>query len=328
MALGIVVVSYGAGDALLACLGSLAGAARAPDAPEMRIVVVDNASPDDTVARLRDWAASPEGGTAPDLPHPVAPRPAATLRLAEDGTLPPATEGLALIEAGRNGGFAAGVNVGLRALSSEPSVEGFWLLNPDTVVPAKTPAGLIGAARDAGRYGAIGGRLLYLERPDTIQCDGGGRIAWRFGRIDHYNQHRPADAPAPGPLDYVSGAHMLVGRDFLSQAGEMPEDYFLYFEEMDWILRRGDLPLLWTPDAPVYHAAGGSIGSRGLTRGPSPLSAYWMARSRMRFVRRWRPAHLPGTAAYTALKAAQMARRGEGAAARATLRGLAGRPFR
>ncbi|MGR3540515.1 MAG: glycosyltransferase family 2 protein [Hasllibacter sp.] len=328
MAIGVVIVSYGAGEALQACLGSLAGAARAPGAPDMRVVVVDNASPDDTVARLREWAASGARRPAPALPHPVAPPPEGPIPLAEDGALPPATLGFALIEAGRNGGFAAGVNIGLRALESEPGIEAFWILNPDTVVPAATPAGLAAAAGSAGRYAAIGGRVLYLERPGTIQSDGGGRIAWRFGRVDPWHQHAPADMPAPGPLDYVSGAHMLVSRAFLDAAGPMPEDYFLYFEEVDWCLRRGRLPLVWTPDAPVYHAAGASIGSQGPARGPSPFSAYWMARSRMRFVRRWRPAALPSAAAYTALKAAQMARRGQHRAGRATLRGLAGRAFR
>ena len=97
---------------------------------------------------------------------------------------------------------------------------------------------------------------------------------------------------------------MFAGRAWLDEVGLMPEDYFLYFEEVDWCLRRGDLPLAWVPDAAVHHRIGGSIGSQGwkLDARPSELASYWMFRNRIRFVRRWFPLSLPGDLSLLALQ--------------------------
>ena len=337
--IGVVVVSYRAGEALLDCLESLLAAARGEGAPALRVLVVDNASPDGTLGRLEGWAS----GAVPwdagrDLPF--APRPRGPVRidardLGADGRhehLGTAAEGVVgFLQTGANGGFAAGVNRGLETFRAMPEVEFFWILNPDAMCEAGTPAALVRAARRAeagGGFAVIGGRTFYTDPPLMIQSDG-GRVDLATGRLLPFNlgaTGREVPGPGPGELEYVAGCHMLASRAFLDRAGLMPEDYFLYYEEVDWCLRRGELPLVWAHDAPVHHLSGASIGSATLQSGPSALSAYWMTRSRLRFVRRWRPASLPRAAAYSAFKAAQMARRGNRAGARAALRALAGRP--
>ena len=82
---------------------------------------------------------------------------------------------------------------------------------------------------------------------------------------------------------------MVVSRDFLARVGPMREDYFLYYEEVDWALRRGDLPLAFAGDAIVYHHGGTSIGTGRLDERPSAFSNYFNYRNRMRFMRRFHP---------------------------------------
>ena len=336
--IGVVVVAFNAGEALLDCVESLLAAAGADGAPDLRVLVVDNASPDGTLARLEGWAT----GAAPwdaSRALPFAPRPRGPVRidardLAADGrheSLGTAAEGVVgFLQTGTNGGFAAGVNRGLETFRAMPEVDWFWILNPDAVTEGGTPAALARAARAAeaeGGFAVIGGRTFYADPPLMIQTDG-GRVDLRTGRLLPFNLGavgRGVPGPGPGALEYVPGCHMLASRAFLDRAGLMPEDYFLYYEEVDWCLRRGELPLLWTSDAPIHHLSGASIGSATLAGGPSALSAYWMTRSRLRFVRRWKPAALPRAAAYSAFKALQMARRGNRAGAKAALRALAGR---
>ncbi|UWQ21854.1 glycosyltransferase family 2 protein [Jannaschia sp. W003] len=244
-ALGVVVVCHDAEAVVGPCLGSL----MASQGAALDVVVVDNASRDATAAAVCAVRA-------------------------------PAPHRLRLVKAGRNGGFAAGVNLGLGALEHAPRV---WLLNPDCTVPPGTAQRL--AAHPEG-FGLLGGRVLY-EGSGRIQTDG-GTLDRRTGRTRNVHQGAPADAPAPDPaaMDFVTGASLVASRAFLRRAGPMPEDYFLYYEEVAWARRRGDLALAHDPEAVVLHAAGHSIGSGRPDREPSPLSLWFLHRSRQRFAAR------------------------------------------
>jgi len=127
-------------------------------------------------------------------------------------------------------------------------------------------------------------------------------------------------------MDFVTGASMVASRAFYEAAGPMPENYFLYYEEVDWALRRGDLPLAYCKDAIIYHRAGTAIGSPTLGRPASPFSLYFKHRGRIRFVRRHLPRALPGALMYSLAKAAQLGLKGFGAEARAVLAGSFNRP--
>ena len=61
MTLGVILVSYNTGAVFFDCIESLLSAARASGAPDLRVLVVDNDSPDGTVARLKCWALEKVG---------------------------------------------------------------------------------------------------------------------------------------------------------------------------------------------------------------------------------------------------------------------------
>jgi hypothetical protein len=311
--LGVVLVAYNSADVVLDCLETLFAAASA-DGTALRVVVVDNASPDDGVAVIRDWASGAAAYVPPvDLPFPHRPVPK-----------PVPAETLEVIPAGINGGFAAGVNVGLRALFADPAMERVWILNPDSVVPPGTPAAF--ARHDAGPFSLMGGRVLYYDRPDVIQSDGGTLNRWT-GVTGNFNLSREfpgAAMPRAEDLAFICGASMVASRAFWDMAGSIPEEYFLYYEEVDWALRRGPLPLAVVAEAIVYHRAGSSIGSATLERSASAFSIYFKSRSRMKFIRRWFPFALTTTLLYSFAKMAQLTSRGEGQAAKAMWDGTKG----
>lgn len=318
--IGIVIVAYNSADVILDCLESLL----APGRDGFRIVVVDNGSPDGTPGLIRDWAAGAHD-VAGDIPFEIgrAARPV-PVRGADDA---PAPGGLTLIETQANLGFAGGVNRGLDHLARDPEIGHFWVLNPDSVVPAASLDALGRCADAAGRYGLMGGRVLYLERPDRIQIDG-GLVDFRTGATGNHNLDKPVAAPPPDPatLDFVTGASLVASRAFLERAGPMREDYFLYYEEVDWALRRGDLPIIHCAGLEVYHRAGTAIGSPKKGQSASPFSLYFKHRGRMRFLRRFNPRALPVGYAYGLAKAAGLARRGEREGAGAILAAIHGRP--
>lgn len=305
--LGVVIVTFNAADVILDCLESLLASAGVA----LRIVLVDNASTDDTVAVLRAWANGEQPYIASDdLPLTLSPCPKPLSLTAMP--VVPAGHCTTLVETGLNAGFAAGVNRGLAVLAARPGVDRYWVLNPDSLVAPGTASAFAEHPEPPGGFALMGGRVLYWPSEDIIQIDG-GTIDPRTGVTGNLNQYRPHGAtppPPPGTMEFVMGASMVASRRFYEQAGPMPEDYFLYYEEVDWALRRGDLPLLYCPGAVIYHLAGTAIGSPTLGRPASPFSLYFKHRARLRFMRRYYPRALPFAFAYSFAKAAQLLLKG------------------
>lgn len=323
--LGVVVVTYNATDVILDCLESLL----ASQGVQLAIAVVDNDSQDGTAALLRDWAAGHAiPPVADDLPFPLPPCPKPLRLLGPDDPLPAGGHAVTLIETGVNGGFAAGVNAGLAHLAAQPGVDRFWVLNPDSVVAAGTAAAFARHPGPEGGFSLMGGRVLYCDGTGNIQIDG-GTIDRRTGVTGNLNlgaAHATTPAPDPARMDFITGASMIASRQFYEAAGPMPEEYFLYYEEVDWALRRGKLPLIYCPEGIVYHRAGTAIGSPTLGRPASPFSLYFKHRGRLHFMRRYFPAAVPTALAYSVAKAGQLLLKGYPTEARTLLAASFGRP--
>ncbi|MBP1804921.1 glycosyltransferase family 2 protein [Rubellimicrobium aerolatum] len=315
--LGVVLVTFNSADVIFDCLESLL----ASRGVRLAITVVDNASTDGTPALIRAWAAGATPYEAPgDIPFPLAAAPKPLPLLAEGDPLPAEGHAITLIETGVNGGFAAGVNRGLAHLARNRDLGRFWVLNPDSAVPPDSPRAF---ATTPGGFGLLGGRVLYLDKPDVIQIDG-GLVNRRTGVTDNsglFQSHRDTPPPDPGRLDFITGASMVVSREFYEAVGPMREDYFLYYEEVDWALRRGRLPLAYCAEGLVYHRAGTAIGSPTIGRPASPFSLYFKHRGRILFLKRFFPGSVPTGLAFSLAKAGQIAAKGYRAEAWAILAG-------
>ena len=180
--------------------------------------------------------------------------------------------------------------------------------HPDSVVPPHTPARYLEAL--AGRdFGMASSRCIYYEMPDKVQTDG-GFVNRRTGLCSAANIGKPVAAtplPDASALDFLTGANTIDSRRFLDQVGLMPEDYFLYFEEVDWAFRRNGFALELVDGAEIYHHGGSSIGSGAVHRRPTAFANYFNHRNRLRFVRRHLPASRGTAMAWTLAKAAQIA---------------------
>ena len=309
--LGVAIVTYNATDVIRDCLESLVRAATT-DGVALHITVVDNASTDGTADMLEDWAAGKgPSGISDDLPFEVTPV-----------TRPLEGHRFQLVRAAFNTGFAGGVNAAVRDVLETSDVDRVWILNPDGIVPPGTP-GVLAAEPDD--FAMLGGRILYHSRPDIIQADGGVINRWTgvTKGINLFAKRAEATFPTSAQLDFVNGAHMIISRRFWEATGPMEEDYFLYYEEIDWAERRGALPLRAVEDALLYHRAGSSIGSAIIGRRASPMALYFMHRARHRFMRKMFPARWPAVWAYSLGKAGKIALTGDPSGAMALLRGAA-----
>lgn len=309
--IGAIVVAFNSADVICACIDSLIGQRGA----DVRVVVVENASTDDTVAVLRRWA---EGRSD---------RAGRPLMTEEDGAGARADAQVILLHSGANRGFAGGVNLGLARLAAMPAIGHFWVINPDAYADPDAAGAILKAARAQPGYGLMGGRVCYAEPPNRIQIDGGTVNLWT-GVSGNVNLGREPSATLPRPeeLDFITGANLVASRAFYEAVGPMREDYFLYYEEADWALRRGSFPLAVAPGFVVYHHAGTAIGSPTLERLASPFSFWFKYRSRVKFVRRFNPAGLPVAIGFATLKALQLALKGARPQAATLLRAVYGLP--
>ena len=201
-----------------------------------------------------------------------------------------------LVNTGKNLGFAAGNNIGLRYALLQ-NHQYFWLLNSDTVVNNNSLSGLRQRMQEDSSIGMCGSTLVYYSEPDVVQALGGARFDYSKGIGEHLGVGTNlVDLPErqfiEDSLEYVVGASMMVTRSFIERIGLMCEDYFLYFEEIDWATRSSGLfKLAWAPSSLVLHKEGGAIGSSHRSR-PSNLSLKYIYRSRFIFTRRHVPQYI------------------------------------
>lgn len=287
--LGIVLVNFRQVDATIECLESLL---RLPGG--FKVVVVENGSADGSVERLRSWAsgAEPPAAVEGPLAHLSAPPVPKPLVMAEPTPGEPASgtaPRLTLIDAGANLGFAGGNNLGTRFLLGDRAVDRIWYLNNDTVVAPGAIDALLRTFETDRRMGIAGTVVRYYEEPGTTQALNGMTFKRLTGNADSIHGEQPASAPfdpkkVVDQTSFVLGASLAVTREYLETVGPMAEDYFLYYEEMDWTARnRGRFRTGFARGAIVYHKHGGSIGSSSVKGGRSALSEHYMLKSRLRY---------------------------------------------
>jgi N-acetylglucosaminyl-diphospho-decaprenol L-rhamnosyltransferase len=266
MRLLIVIVNYRTAALSIDCLRSLA-----PQVPQLpagtRVVVTDNASGDDSVERL-------------------------TNQVSANGW-----RGWCEIRAlVRNGGFAYGNNEAIRpALQSGDPPDYVLLLNPDTIVRDGAVSALLDFMDAHPNVGIAGSRL---EEPDGRPQ----RSAFRFpGVLSELETglrlsvasrvlSRFVVAPPPPPqacrVDWVAGASMMIRKAVFDDAGLLDENYFMYYEEVDFCLRasRAGWPCWYVPSSRVVHLVGQSSGVTDERKPKKRRPAYWFESRRRYFV--------------------------------------------
>ena len=163
-----------------------------------------------------------------------------------------------VIEAGRNLGFAAGNNLGIREARGELVV----LLNNDTRVRPGWLQALVEVASADPRAGAVTSKLLFAEPAGVIQNAGSLLLS------DGSGGDRGSGEPDAGQFDKreevfaFCGAAALLRREALADVGVFDEDYFMYYEDTDlsWRLRLRGWRVVYEPRAVVDHWHAASSG--------------------------------------------------------------------
>jgi GT2 family glycosyltransferase len=268
----VIVPTFNHADDATRCLGSLWSANPRPG----KVLLVDDASTDDAVARIAAWAENT------GIDHQIV----ATSSL-ERGALPNRWLTIAVTE--MNSGFVQSCNAGMRYVRDFTTAPFALLLNNDAAVAPDYFAELAKALARAPDAGLLSGSIYEWDR-STVSY--GGAF---FNPLRAVGAHTPdlPDTDAPTETGYVSGCSMLISRPVLERVGLLAECFQPnYVEDVDYSLRAraAGFPVMIARSAVCYHRVGSSLGRAN----QSPRIVFAMNRNRAFTLRRnykgWRRA--------------------------------------
>lgn len=243
----LITVNYNQPEATCALLDSV----RAQDYRNVEVIVVDNGSREDPAALFA--AQYPE---------------------------------VRFLRSPENLGFAGGNNLALPLATGDF----FFFINNDAELTEGCIERLLALFDIVPDLGIVSPLICYFPStlhppPSTIiQYAGMTPISPFTGRnrmIGNGEADRGQFAE-PYPVAYAHGAAMLVPRRVLEDVGPMSEDFFLYYEELDWSarIREAGYAVWLEPRARVFHKESLTVRRMG------PLKTFYLNRNRVLFMRR------------------------------------------
>jgi GT2 family glycosyltransferase len=245
--IAVVLVNWNGPTDTLATLASL-DRARAATALDLRPLVVDNGSSDDSRARF--------AAECPDVE---------------------------VLATGENLGFAGGNLAGIRRVLADPAVGWVLLLNTDVEVDPGFLPPLVDACADPA-VGAAGPKIFYADPPDRLWA-AGGRLRVRETVTEEWGRGEP-DGPRwdeARDVTYLTTCCLLVPREVLQQVGPLDPAYFINVDDADWCRRALDAGyrLRYVPESRLWHkVAASTAGSY------TPFKTFHTGRSNAIWVRR------------------------------------------
>lgn len=218
MTVRVIVLNWNGQRWLDGCLTALQRQTRLPD----EIVVVDNASTDNSVEHLR--AAWPQ---------------------------------VRVMTLSDNVGFAAGNNRG----ADDARTDALVFLNNDTEVEPGWLDALVRAAEADPKRGLVTSRVVFLDRPDVIDSAGDGYLRCGGG-FKHGHGQPTASFAVSGSVFCACGAAFLIRRELWERLGGFDESFFMVYEDVDLSYRARLLgaDVWFAADAIVRHAGSASMG--------------------------------------------------------------------
>lgn len=180
-----------------------------------------------------------------------------------------------------NTGFAGGNNIGINAATGDY----LFLVNNDTEFTDKLIDKLVNTLNNNNKIAIVSPKINYYDEPGMLQYVGYTEMNYYTARNSQIGQFETDNGQynhLTGKTGFAHGAAMMVSRTAIEKVGVMAENFFLYYEEMDWCARMKTAGYeIWVNlDALIYHKESISVGKQ------SALKEYFMNRNRILFERR------------------------------------------
>lgn len=239
----VSIVNYNAGTHLLDCLESLE---KISDEVDMEVVVVDNASVDDSIDQAKK-----------KFPN------------------------VSFILNKENFGFGKAHNQVLRLLSTEYVL----VLNPDIVIEKGVLKKIFEYMDEHKDVGAITPKVVFENGKIDLTAHRGFPTPWAsmlyfLGDDSKYHLSKE-NLNEIHEVDAITGAFLLTRKSILDKVGVFDEDYFMYAEDIDlcYRIKQAGYKVVYFPEVEVLHYKGISSGLKKLTQGKSSATLETRQRS-------------------------------------------------
>lgn len=181
----------------------------------------------------------------------------------------------------RNLGFAGGNNLGVTYAKGDL----LFFVNNDTEFTVGLIQTLVDNIAKHPKTGMISPKIRYFQEPETLQYAGYTEMNYFTARnacIGQFEKDQGQFDQLTGFTGFGHGAAMMITREAINKAGLMAENYFLYYEELDWgaRIRKAGFEIRLDMGALIYHKESVSVGQK------SALKEFFMNRNRILFIRR------------------------------------------
>jgi len=255
---GVIVLNWNSYEDVAQCLDSL----QRLDYKNIEIVVVDNGSTDGSGCQIDDEYSEVE-----------------------------------VLSSDRNRGFSSGNNIGIQRLRDR-GADYIWLVNNDIILPDNQTLGeLVAVMESSIDIGIVTPQIIEYPDTDTVWFRR-GEINRGFGAYYHIKNrkwylHGSKKGTSKSQRKFTQTDGELIKNEYLpfscalfretlfSEVGLLPEEYFLYVEDVEYCLRtmNAGYQLATVPDVKVYH-------EKSPDSSLSPVRSYYGVRNRYLFVHR------------------------------------------
>ena len=189
------------------------------------------------------------------------------------------------IRSEKNLGFAGGNNLAVK----EARGQFLFFINNDAEITEGCLEKLVKLLKHKSEAGIVSPLLCYFNESkeigkDLIQYAGMTPMNPMTARNKTIGEKELNEKQFNTPTEtaYAHGAAMMVKREVIDNVGVMFEDFFLYYEELDWCerIRQAKFEIWLEPKAKVYHKESATVGAM------STLKTYYLNRNRIYFMRR------------------------------------------
>ncbi len=242
----IILLNYNSADDTIECIESIN---KNETEVEYEIVVVDNSSQDNSIKKLEKL------------------------------------NNIKLIKSNENNGFASGNNIGIK-YAIENGAQYILLLNNDTTIEKNAISILVEQLKNHNELGIIGSRIMYYDNRELINyC--GGDINWLKATSIHNNYKEKFNNNIEKFFytNFITGCCMLIKKEVFEKVGYLPEEYFMYYEDVDFCIKvkEAGYKLGIDTNSVIYHKVSASSGGED-----NAFSIKWGTRNRIIFINKYK----------------------------------------